>query len=149
MLLGSRTEEIGEIFDYYSKEEKLIEMALLLMVSRERLIQTKDDFFFDRSMTIHQRINKEISSLVHEFLKGNGEFSNFSRISPMFRSKMMFLESALLLLHVFDKVGDSIGSYIHSQSTKLIKYIQPPRTEVHSIHFTLFTHVSHNHDAFN
>lgn len=81
-LLGSSTKEIGEIFDYYMKEGKLIEMALLLMVAKEHImvpstIQSKDGSIANRSMTISHSIKGVIIYLFDDVLIDKGEVSKF------------------------------------------------------------------------
>ncbi|XP_059635810.1 uncharacterized protein LOC132277993 [Cornus florida] len=115
-LLAWNTKDVSNIFYHYAMEGKLIPVATLLMVAREKIMapstmQSKDFCGLGGGMMIRQCILEEMASLTNEEVKLTciGSYSN-----QRLKNKKALMTIALLLLEVFDKAGDAIETYRRS-----------------------------------
>lgn len=112
-LLAWNTKQLDDVFYYYAMEGKLIEMAALLMVAREKVLAAK--------MDIYQHIQEEILSITgdeNELMKCN----NGGRWASVIRDKRLGMMSALKLLEVFEKAGDRVEAYVQSVQSEVSCY---------------------------
>ncbi|KAH7859561.1 hypothetical protein Vadar_002600 [Vaccinium darrowii] len=104
-LLVESYNNIEEFALYYAMEGKLIELAVLLIVAREKVLIGK--------MMIPQFVRNQILSLVGEQVKLAGECKH--REVTEIQQKMIGMNSMALLLEVFERAGHTIGEYLQSQ----------------------------------
>lgn len=97
-------------------EGKLIEMAALLMVAREKVMAG-----FDGSMHLREFITEE-TALMHideRKLTGCGKRGKWASV---FKDKRLVMTSALELLEVFERAGDCIEAYAQSVRSEVCRY---------------------------
>ncbi|KAG5555583.1 hypothetical protein RHGRI_006283 [Rhododendron griersonianum] len=103
-LLVETSDNIEEFAYYYAMEGKLVELAVLLIVAREKVLNGR--------MMIPQCVRDQILSLIDEEFKLMRECKH--RELTQIQQKMMGMSSSLLL-EVFDRAGHTIGEYLQSQ----------------------------------
>ncbi|KAH7858455.1 hypothetical protein Vadar_024060 [Vaccinium darrowii] len=116
MLLAWSSKKVAKEAYHCAMKGKLIELAVLLIVARERVlvpVYREDGARLRGSMTLHQCVISQISSLFHEFIKLTGvpELGKFTQI----RGKMMLMSSTAMLLEVFQRAGPAIEEYLQLQ----------------------------------
>ncbi|KAH7839287.1 hypothetical protein Vadar_002256 [Vaccinium darrowii] len=104
-LLVESYNNIEEFALYYAMEGKLVELAVLLIVAREKVLNGR--------MMIPQFVRDQILSLIGEQVKLAGECKH--REVTEIQQKMIGLNSTALLLEVFERAGHTIGEYLQSQ----------------------------------
>jgi len=104
-LLVESYNNIGEFALYYAMEGKLVELAVLLIVAREKVLNGR--------MMIPQFVRNQILSLIGEQVKLAGECTH-SEVTEI-QQKMIGLNSTALLLEVFERAGHTSGEYLQSQ----------------------------------
>ncbi|KAK9284052.1 hypothetical protein L1049_012312 [Liquidambar formosana] len=114
-LLASSSMDVGEIAYCYAMEGKPIQLAILLMVARERVLgpitfQSKEVSGSDRTLTLCQCIKNEITTLNNEF-KSMEKVESSRRLTQMRTDKMVAMKSMLPLLGVFEWADDIIEEY--------------------------------------
>ncbi|GMP75374.1 hypothetical protein CsSME_00032494 [Camellia sinensis var. sinensis] len=101
-LVAGFTKDVEEFAYHYAMEGKLIELAVLLIVAREKVLvpitfHGKDGAGLNGSMTIHECLRNQCVSLINE------------EINLMDQKTIMKL--AMVLLEVFERAGSSIEEY--------------------------------------
>ncbi|XP_039034400.1 uncharacterized protein LOC120170527 isoform X4 [Hibiscus syriacus] len=110
-LVACKTEEIEAIGCNLVRQGKLIELASLLMVAPEKFIVTTPPGSNDLSSNaIRQCIMSDLQALVESEVSLRGRSNSHKLVE-----KEMKL-SALLLLEVFERAGNSINHYLHSDT---------------------------------
>ncbi|KAH7859925.1 hypothetical protein Vadar_007156 [Vaccinium darrowii] len=104
-LLVESYNNIEEFALYYAMEGKLVELAVLLIVAREKVLNGR--------MRIPQFVRNQILSLIGEQVKLAGECKH--REVTEIQQKLMGMNSTALLLEVFERAGHTIGEYLQSQ----------------------------------
>uniref|UniRef100_A0A5B6YSH7 Uncharacterized protein n=1 Tax=Davidia involucrata TaxID=16924 RepID=A0A5B6YSH7_DAVIN len=124
-LLAWNTKEVNEVFYHYAMEGKLIEMAALLMVAREKVMassmfQGEDFSGLDGSMSIRQSILKEITLLTDEEIKLIGNSKRCKSVQ-MVKDKKAVMTLGLLLLELFERDCDAIDTYRQTVRSQMPK----------------------------
>ncbi|OMO94155.1 hypothetical protein COLO4_16500 [Corchorus olitorius] len=96
-----KVEDVKPITCQYAKDGKLVELAALLMVAREKLI-TRSPYDDLESMAIRQCFIREIRSIIDQETKFIGKDENSIRMCK-YRKRVM--SHALVLLDVFEIAG--------------------------------------------
>jgi hypothetical protein len=107
-LLALNTKRVEDIFYSYAMEGKLIEMAALLMVAWEEVMGGSGG-----NMDIRQLLIEEIASITCDEIKLMG-CRKGGKWVPVFKDKKLVMASALELLEIFERAGDSIAAYVRS-----------------------------------
>ncbi|KAJ7975600.1 Ankyrin repeat family protein [Quillaja saponaria] len=114
-LLACKSDEIEVITCQYAKEGKLMELATLLMVSWKKLLppnmsqsESENDVGYNEP-AIRRCIMTELQSLIDEEYKLIG---SSKKLVQACKSKMASMESAVLLLEVFERAGASFDKYL-------------------------------------
>ncbi|KAH7849200.1 hypothetical protein Vadar_014469 [Vaccinium darrowii] len=112
-LLAWNTKRVDDVFYYYVMEGKLIEMAALLLVAREKVMAG-----FNGRMYIRQFICEE-TAVMHadeRKLTGCGKRGKWASV---FKDKRLVMTSALELLVLFERAGDCIEAYAQSVPSEI------------------------------
>ncbi|XP_058219022.1 uncharacterized protein LOC131329706 isoform X2 [Rhododendron vialii] len=112
-LLACNTKRVDDVFYYYAMEGKLIEMAALLMVAREKVMAA-----FEGSMHLRQFISEETASMHVDETKLTG-CGKRGKWASVFKDKRLVMTSALELLEVFERAGDCIEAYAQSVRSEM------------------------------
>lgn len=117
-MLASSTKDVTEFLFEYAKEGQLIQIAVLLLVANERIMdsstfQRKDGGIVGRGLTIRDIVREIVSQADAEskVLVHNGEQRKLAEMSKDKRVTLMF---TLMLLKIFERAGDAIRSYLRS-----------------------------------
>ncbi|KAH7861552.1 hypothetical protein Vadar_027634 [Vaccinium darrowii] len=103
-LLVESSNNIEEFAYYYAMEGKLVELAVLLIVAREKVLNGR--------MMIPRCVSNQILSLIDEvILVGECKHGELAQI----QQKMMSMSLTALLLEVFERAGHTIEEYLQSQ----------------------------------
>ncbi|XVF18328.1 hypothetical protein REPUB_Repub11eG0012200 [Reevesia pubescens] len=112
--LASKVEDIRAFGCLCLKEGKLFELAVLLMVAREKLIsmtpESRGTFGSEGSMGIHQCLLHEIQSVTVEETSLMIRSHN-NDLLKICKERKAILSSAYLLLEVFERGGKAIDRY--------------------------------------
>lgn len=107
---------------YCAMEGKLIDLAVLLIVAREKVLvpltfPSEDGAGSTRRMTIRQCVKDQIVTLIFEEIKLRREFKpeEFTQV----QRNIMVMRAIGLLLEVFEKAGSTIDEYRQSQKFKV------------------------------
>lgn len=106
-LIAWQTNETEEEMLHYAREGKLIELAALLMVAREK--------FTNPFMKLRDCILTEFDALSFEGLRLTYSIAR-SKLAMM-EDKKQLLMSGLQLLEVFERAGDAIQAYVQQNKT--------------------------------
>ncbi|XVF28263.1 hypothetical protein REPUB_Repub15cG0014700 [Reevesia pubescens] len=120
-LAACKIEEIGAISCNLAREGRLIELASLLMVAQERLIVTtlQGSNGLSSESDGSTRIRKCIMSDLRSVFDAEGRLigrSNMRKLVQRFKDEKEVKLSALLLLEVFERAGNSINQYLRSDT---------------------------------
>uniref|UniRef100_A0A5B7AYL2 Uncharacterized protein n=1 Tax=Davidia involucrata TaxID=16924 RepID=A0A5B7AYL2_DAVIN len=118
-LLALNTKDIKEVICSYVKEGKFIELAILMMVARKKVmdpitLQSKDGLTLKECMTFRQWVKSELAALIDEeyFFMGMKEEKQLIRTR---KEKKVAMISTLLLVEIFERVGDTFEAYLQSK----------------------------------
>ncbi|RAL37683.1 hypothetical protein DM860_000377 [Cuscuta australis] len=124
-LLAEKTEELGEEIYYYAKHGRLVELAVLLLVARDKVtsaslvknsssLNEKDCRNLDHCMSLREFIVFELGQLSALEVKLEFHCENGKLLSCC-KEKQNLMTSALLLLEIFERAGKTIESYLKNQ----------------------------------
>ena len=105
-LLAQNTKEVGFEFLKYVKEQKLVELVGLLLVAREKVMPR-----LEGRIKIHNFVLKEAVFLNLQEIRslyGSGDEKSLREV----KKKKVEMDSILLLLKVFDRIGDKLSAYL-------------------------------------
>ncbi|KAK8644263.1 hypothetical protein V6N13_123574 [Hibiscus sabdariffa] len=115
-LVACKTDEIKAIGCNFARQGKLIELATLLMVAPEELIESTSTGSKDmRSNSIRRCIMSDLQALLDSEVRLTGRSKNHKLVEKCKDEKEMKL-STLLLLEVFERVGKSINHHLQSDT---------------------------------
>ncbi|CAI9111784.1 OLC1v1012101C1 [Oldenlandia corymbosa var. corymbosa] len=106
-LLASKTVEIEQELLKYLKEGKLLELTALLMFARDRVTPCLEGGSKTRDFVL-----QEIAALKIFIFRSTCDFDKGKLVFEA-QKKKMEMEAVLLLLEIFDRVGDKIEAYLH------------------------------------
>lgn len=129
-LLASSMKEIEKEIFYYAMEGKLIELAVLLMVARTKvmspsffknlsasLFQCKSDSDLGGSMTLREFIITKLTSVGSLQVRPIYDGKRYM-LARMQEGSLSLIAPTLLLLDIFEKAGDDIESYLLLQQVR-------------------------------
>ncbi|KAG5542131.1 hypothetical protein RHGRI_021856 [Rhododendron griersonianum] len=121
LIVGS-SKDVEEEAYYCAMEGKLIDLAVLLIVAREKVLvpltcPSEDGAGSTRRMTIRQCVKDQIVTLIFEEIKLRREFKP-EELTQVQRN-IMVMRAIGLLLEVFEKAGSTIDEYRQSQKFKV------------------------------
>lgn len=121
-LIAGSSKDVEEEAYYCAMEGKLIDLAVLLIVAREKVLvpltfPSEDGAGSTRRMTIRQCVKDQIVTLIFEEIKLRREFKpeEFTQV----QRNIMVMRAIGLLLEVFEKAGSTIDEYRQSQKFKV------------------------------
>ncbi|XP_059633973.1 uncharacterized protein LOC132276531 [Cornus florida] len=124
-LLALNTKKIKDVVRCYAKDGKLIELTVLLMVAREKVMdqitfQGIHLFTSTGHMTLRECVKHELAILIcYEYkLMGRNEEKMLFQICKKFKAAMI---SIIQLLEIFETAGDAIETYLQSERTNAPK----------------------------
>ncbi|KAG6737896.1 hypothetical protein POTOM_059427 [Populus tomentosa] len=116
-----KTEEIGELVCYYTREGGVVKVAALLMVAWKRLMvvdsfDSKHGASCGRSK-IHQFLMSEIEKLIDKEMQPLGKSTKIHMDEQNMTSNKMSTDkqnmmSALQLLEIFERAGDGLDQFV-------------------------------------
>ncbi|KAK8643548.1 hypothetical protein V6N13_012837 [Hibiscus sabdariffa] len=109
-LVACKTEEIETIGCNLARQGKLIELASLLMVDSEKLISN-----YLCSNAISRCITSDLQASLDAEVKLMGR-SNCQKLVEKYKDEKEMKLSAILLLEVFERAGNSINRYLQSDA---------------------------------
>ncbi|KAK8497120.1 hypothetical protein V6N12_019277 [Hibiscus sabdariffa] len=109
-LVACKTEEIETIGCNLARQGKLIELASLLMVDSEKLISN-----YLCSNAISRCITSDLQASLDAEVKLMGR-SNCQKLVEKYKNEKEMKLSAILLLEVFERAGNSINRYLQSDA---------------------------------
>ncbi|KAL3507947.1 hypothetical protein ACH5RR_033329 [Cinchona calisaya] len=112
-LLSTDTEVVRLVANQCVKEGKLVQLAALLMVAREKLLEPLPGYESDGSV-LGLYIMKNLESSITEKFKLMA-FGKIEEIRPCERMRRMML-SATLLLQIFERAGGVIEDYSYAST---------------------------------
>ncbi|XP_071930213.1 uncharacterized protein [Coffea arabica] len=131
--LARSSEKINEIACWYAKEGKLIELSIILMVAREKVMRP---IVFrirgeksHRSMTFLQFVNSELAQAIDLECRLTGRKTKLEEeLKKLCKQRKLVMMSALGLLEIFEKAGAALQTYFWSergnvQKEKVIKEV--------------------------
>ncbi|KAL7216902.1 hypothetical protein ACSBR1_028763 [Camellia fascicularis] len=113
-LVAGFTRDVEELAYHYAMEGKLIELAVLLIVAREKVLvpitfRGKDGAVLNGSMTIHECLKNQFVSLINEDINLMGQVKH-EKLTQI-HNKKTIMKLAMVLLEVFERAGNSIEEY--------------------------------------
>ncbi|CAI9100556.1 OLC1v1037682C1 [Oldenlandia corymbosa var. corymbosa] len=111
-LLASKTLEIEQEFLKYLNERKLFELMALLMFARDRVMPG-----LEGSSKIRDIVVKEIATLKMFIFRSTYDVDSHALVCEA-QQKKMEMEAILLLLEIFDRIGDRIDAYLLHYDSK-------------------------------
>ncbi|XP_071934812.1 uncharacterized protein [Coffea arabica] len=131
--LAQSSEKINEIACCYAKEGKLIELSIILMVAREKVMrpivfQIRGEKSH-RSMTFLQFVNSELAQAIDLECRLTGRKTKLEEeLKKLCKQRKLVMMSALGLLEIFEKAGAAFQTYFWSergnvQKEKVIKEV--------------------------
>ncbi|KAG5542137.1 hypothetical protein RHGRI_021860 [Rhododendron griersonianum] len=123
-LIAGSSKDVEEEAFYCAMEGKLIDLAVLLIVAREKVLvpltfPSEDGAGSTRRITIHQYVKDQIVTLIFEEIKLRREFKP-EELTQVQRN-IMVMRAIGLLLEVFEKAGSTIDEYRQSQKFKAMR----------------------------
>ena len=125
-LLAWETNELGEEIFCYTQHGRLVELAVLLLVAREKVTSVSlvkksslsqndhDSSCLDHCVTLREFIISELARL--SALQVKLEICcEDDKLSSSCKEKQNLMMSALLLLEIFERAGKTIESYLQNQ----------------------------------
>ncbi|XP_027159594.1 uncharacterized protein LOC113761003 isoform X2 [Coffea eugenioides] len=118
--LAQNLEKINEISCCYAKEGKLIELSIILLVAREKVMcpivfQIRGEKCM-RSMTLLQFINSEMAQAIDLECRLTGRKTKLEEeLDKLCKQRKLNMMSALELLEIFEKAGSALQKYFWSE----------------------------------
>uniref|UniRef100_A0A5B6YT72 Uncharacterized protein n=1 Tax=Davidia involucrata TaxID=16924 RepID=A0A5B6YT72_DAVIN len=121
-LLATSTDDIEEVAYHYAEAGKLIELAALLKVAREKILPLSmyDDYYSPgKTMTLRHHVAAEIVSLTDQEYRLMG--SNGSKWVQACKEKKKVMMSVMLLLEIFERaIYDMEDYYVGYFKTEML-----------------------------
>uniref|UniRef100_A0A5B6ZLY6 Uncharacterized protein n=1 Tax=Davidia involucrata TaxID=16924 RepID=A0A5B6ZLY6_DAVIN len=126
--LAWNTEQFKEVVRPYAQEGKLIELAILLMVAREKVmapikVQRKDEpdgCTLSGYMTLRECIKCELEDIIDCEYRLFGR-KDYKEVARLYKVQKMVIKSSLLLLEIFERAGDAFEAYLKLEQTSATK----------------------------
>ncbi|GMP65621.1 hypothetical protein CsSME_00026337 [Camellia sinensis var. sinensis] len=146
-LVAGFTRDVEELAYHYATEGKLVELAVLLVVAREKVLvpitfHGNNGAVLNGSMTIHECLKNQFVSLINEDINLMGQVKH-EKLTQI-HNKKTIMKLAMVLLEVFERAGNSIEEYHQLQ-------LQQPDVCINtcSILFVLMLLASLFHNTYN
>ncbi|CAL5402904.1 unnamed protein product [Camellia sinensis] len=113
-LVAGFTRDVEELAYHYATEGKLVELAVLLVVAREKVLvpitfHGNNGAVLNGSMTIHECLKNQFVSLINEDINLMGPVKH-EKLTQI-HNKKTIMKLAMVLLEVFERAGNSIEEY--------------------------------------
>ncbi|XP_027071173.1 uncharacterized protein [Coffea arabica] len=105
-LLAQKTKEVEFEFFKYVKEQKLVELAGLLLVAHEKVMPGLEECMKIRNFVLKEAAFLNLQEI--RSLYGSGDEKSLQEA----KKKKVEMEAILLLLEVFDRIGDKLSAYL-------------------------------------
>ncbi|XP_027071171.1 uncharacterized protein LOC113773082 [Coffea eugenioides] len=105
-LLAQKTKEVEFEFFKYVKEQKLVELAGLLLVAHEKVMPGLEERMKIRNFVLKEAAFLNLQEI--RSLYGSGDEKSLQEV----KKKKVEMEAILLLLEVFDRIGDKLSAYV-------------------------------------
>ncbi|KAL3502328.1 hypothetical protein ACH5RR_036777 [Cinchona calisaya] len=113
--LVQNTEKIHDVACYYANEDKLIELTILLMMAREKIMNQMTIHVEDNStkvVTFRHIINSELAQLIDLAYRLMGrKTKEEKRLRQLCKRRMSSILRTLPLIEIFEKAGLDIEAY--------------------------------------
>ncbi|CAL5405747.1 unnamed protein product [Camellia sinensis] len=113
-LVAGFTRDVEELAYHCATEGKLVELAVLLVVAREKVLvpitfHGNNGAVLNGSMTIHECLKNQFVSLINEDINLMGQVKH-EKLTQI-HNKKTIMKLAMVLLEVFERAGNSIEEY--------------------------------------
>ncbi|XP_027066491.2 uncharacterized protein [Coffea arabica] len=105
-LLAQKTKEVEFEFFKYVKEQKLVELAGLLLVAHEKVMPGLEEHMKIRNFVLKEAAFLNLQEITS--LYSSGDEKSLQEV----KKKKVEMEAILLLLEVFDRIGDKLSAYL-------------------------------------